>query len=384
MKKNNFGAKSIALHKKYGGKIETRCKFPVKNRKDLSLTYTPYVADVSKEIVKDKNNAKILTLKKNTIAIVSDGSAVLGLGNVGPEAAIPVMEGKAFLIKKLADLDAFPICLATQDPDEIIKTVKYIAPVFGGINLEDIAAPNCFYIERALQNVGIPIFHDDQHGTSIVVTAALMNASRVIRRDASDLKIVICGAGASGTAIAKMLTTAFHPKDIIVCDSKGILFRDRGDLNRYKKELCEITNRYDVRGNLECALKGADVFIGVSVAGALRPDMIRLMNKNPIIFAMANPVPEILPDLALKAGAAIVGTGRSDFPNQINNVLSYPGVFKGLLSTGMCELTDEIKLAAAKAIASSVKNPSRIKILPGALDKRVPFNIAKSISSLKN
>lgn len=371
--------KSLEMHLKMGGKIEMRSKFNIKDKKDLSLAYTPYVAEVSKVIAKDKNLAKVYTLKKNTIAIVSDGSAVLGLGNVGPEAAIPVMEGKAVLIKKLAGIDAFPICLDTQDPDEIIKAVKYIAPVFAGVNLEDISAPKCFYVENALQNLGIPIFHDDQHGTSIVVTAALINASKVSKKKISDLKIVVCGAGASGTAITKMVAKTLHPKDIIVCDSHGILSPDRSDLNSTKKELLKITNKEQVKGNLADALEGAEIFIGVSVGNILKPEMIKRMKKDPIIFAMANPNPEILPVLALKAGAIIVGTGRSDFPNQINNVLSYPGVFKGLIMSGKDKLTDEIKLIAAKAIADSVKNPNKNRILPCALNKKVPEKIAKSI-----
>jgi len=376
--------RSLDLHKKMGGKIEIKCKFRLKNKTDLSLAYTPYVAEVSKEIAKNKELARIYTLKKNTVAIVSDGSAVLGLGNIGPEAAIPVMEGKAVLIKELAGIDGFPICLDTQDPEEIIKTVKLIAPVFGGINLEDISAPKCFYIENQLQNVGIPIFHDDQHGTSIVVTAALMNASKVLKRNINDMKIVVCGAGASGTAITKMIYATLHPRDIIVCDSQGIISRDRNDLNPIKLELLEITNKSNVSGLLSDALLNADIFIGVSIGGILKPEMIKSMNIDPIIFAMANPIPEIMPDLALKAGAAIVGTGRSDFPNQINNVLSYPGVFKGLLENNITKLTDDIKFNAAKAIAACVRNPNKKKILPNALDKCVPQAIAKSIRKLKN
>lgn len=378
MKQSDY-EKSLELHKKYGGKLEIKSKFRLNNKDDLCLAYTPGVAEVSKKIAENKDLAKIYTLKKNAVAIVSDGSAVLGLGNIGPEAAIPVMEGKAVLIKKLAGIDGFPICLDTQDPEEIIKAVKLIAPVFGGINLEDISAPKCFYIESQLQNVGIPIFHDDQHGTSIVVTAALINSAKALKRNVRDMKIVICGAGASGTAITKMIHATLCPKDMVVCDSQGIISRNRSDLNPVKLKLLEITNKNNVSGLLRDALKNADVFIGVSVGGILKPEMIRLMRKNPIIFAMANPIPEIMPDLALKAGASIVGTGRSDFPNQINNVLSYPGVFKGLLSSGLTKLTDDIKLTAAKAIAGCVKKPNRNKILPSALDKNVPKRISAAI-----
>ncbi|MFA6096625.1 MAG: NADP-dependent malic enzyme [Candidatus Paceibacterota bacterium] len=382
MKQSDY-KKSLALHKKHGGKLEIRSKFKLDNKDDLCLAYTPCVAEVSREIAKNKELAKIYTLKKNTVAIVSDGSAVLGLGNIGPEAAIPVMEGKAVLIKKLAGIDGFPICLDTQDPEEIIKTVRMIAPVFGGINLEDISAPKCFYIESQLQDVGIPIFHDDQHGTSIVVTAALINSAKALKRKISDMKIVICGAGASGTAITKMIHATLQPKDIVVCDSQGIISRSRSDLNPVKMKLLEITNKQNISGSLQDALPDADVFIGVSVGGILKPEMITLMNADPIIFAMANPVPEIMPDLAIKAGASIVGTGRGDFPNQINNVLSYPGVFKGLLSSGLTKLTDDIKLTAAKAIADCVNKPNKNKILPSALDKRVPNEIAKSIYAYK-
>ncbi len=377
------GKKSLELHKKYGGKLEIKSKFKIQNKTDLSLAYTPFVAEVCKEIARDKSLAKIYTIKKTSVAIVSDGSAVLGLGNIGPEAAIPVMEGKAILLKTLAGLDGFPICLNTQDPEEIIETVKNIAPVFGGINLEDISAPKCFYIESKLQDIGIPVIHDDQHGTAIVITAALINALKVTKRDIRKLKVVIVGSGAAGVAISKMISRVLCPKDIIMCDSVGIISKDRDDLNPVKTKLLETTNNDGIKGRMENALIGADIFIGVSTGGILKPEMIASMNISPIIFAMANPIPEIMPDLAKKAGAAIIGTGRSDFPNQINNVLSYPGVFKGLLENNITKLTDEIKLAAAKAIASCVKNPSKDKILPSALDRNVPKAIAKSIGKLK-
>lgn len=383
MKPSDF-KKSLELHRKMGGKIEIKSKFRINNKADLCLAYTPCVAEVSKKIAGNKELAKIYTLKKNTVAIVSDGSSVLGLGNIGPEAAIPVMEGKAVLIKKLAGIDGFPICLNTQDPEEIIKAVKLIAPVFGGINLEDISAPKCFYIESRLQDVGIPIFHDDQHGTAIVVAAALMNASKALKRNISDMKIVVCGAGASGTAITKMISAMLNPKDIVVCDSQGVISRGRNDLNPVKRKLLEITNKNNVSGLLQDALRGADVFIGVSKGGILKPEMIGSMNRDPIVFAMANPIPEIMPDLALKAGASIAGTGRSDFPNQINNALSYPGVFKGLLKSGLTKLTDEIKFIAANSIADCVKRPAKNKILPSALDKNVPDRISGDIVKFAN
>lgn len=373
------GKKSLAMHKKYGGKLEINSKFEIRNKADLSLAYTPYVAEVCKTIAKNKSLSKVYTLKKNTVAIVSDGSAVLGLGNIGPEAAIPVMEGKAILMKTLSGVDGFPICLDTQDPEEIIETVKRIAPVFGGINLEDISAPKCFYVESMLQDIGIPVIHDDQHGTAIVITAALINAMKVTGKDINNVKIVIAGSGAAGIAIARMLSRVFCPKDIVLCDSKGIVSRDRDDLNPIKVKMLEMTNKNNIKGSMKDALVGTDVFIGVSVGEILNGEMIKLMNAEPIIFAMANPVPEIMPDLAIKAGASVVGTGRSDFPNQINNVLSYPGVFKGLLSSGLANLTEDIKFIAAKAIAGCVKNPTADKILPDALDRNVPKKIASAI-----
>ncbi len=370
---------SLSLHKKHHGKLEIKSKFKLKNKDDLSIAYTPYVAEVCKIIAKDKKLAWEYTIKNNTVAIVSDGSAVLGLGNIGPEAAIPVMEGKAILMKELAGINAFPICLNTQDPEEIIQTIKNIAPVFGGINLEDISAPKCFYIESQLQDIGIPVVHDDQHGTSIVVSAALINSAKVLKKKISDLKIVVVGSGAAGTEVARMIVKTLCPKDIIMCDSKGILSKHRDDLNPVKIKLLEITNRGNVSGKMEDALVGADVFIGVSVGGILKSEMIKTMNKNPIIFAMANPIPEIMPELAKEAGASIVGTGRSDMPNQINNVLSFPGIFKGLLESGKTKLTYEMKLAAAKAIAMRVKKPNVNNILPNPLDKKVSKAIARSI-----
>ncbi len=360
--------------------MEIRSKFKLENKQDLSVAYTPCVAEVCKVIAKNKKLVKEYTIKKNTVAVVSNGSAVLGLGNIGPEAAIPVMEGKAILFKAFANIDAFPICLNENNPDEIIKIVKSIAPVFGGINLEDIAAPDCFYIEERLQNVGIPIMHDDQHGTAVVVTAALINAVRATRKKMSSLKIVIVGAGAAGTAITKMLAREFNLKDIIVCDSKGIISKNRTDLNSAKKKLLKTINKENASGKMEDALVKADVFIGVSKENILSQKMIKKMNKDPIIFAMANPIPEIMPDLAKKAGAAIVGTGRSDFPNQINNVLAFPGLFRGALDGGFTKITDKMKFIAAKTIADYIKHPTSNRILPNPLDKNVAKAIARNIA----
>ncbi|NOQ68009.1 NAD-dependent malic enzyme [Patescibacteria group bacterium] len=371
--------RSLELHKKTGGKLEIKSKFEIKNKEDLSMAYTPCVAEVSSLIAKDKKLAREYTIKKNTVAVVSDGSAVLGLGNIGAEAAIPVMEGIAILFKELANVDAFPICLKTQDPNEIIEIVKNIAPVFGGINLEDISAPNCFYIEEKLQDIGIPVMHDDQHGTAIVVVAALINAAKVVGREISSMKIVVAGAGAAGNAIAKMIARELNPKDIIVCDSKGIISKNRGDLNPVKMKLLETTNKNGIKGNMENALTDTDVFIGVSKGGILNADMVRTMNSSPIIFAMANPIPEIMPDEAVKGGASVIGTGRSDFPNQINNVLAFPGIFRGLLDSGAVKVTDEIKINAARALADYVEDPTAENILPDPLDKKVATVVAKSL-----
>lgn len=371
--------KSLDLHKKLGGKLEIKSKFEIKNKDDLNMIYTPCVAEVSLLIAKNKHLAKEYTIKKNTVAIISDGSAVLGLGNIGAEAAIPVMEGKAVLFKELAGVDAFPICLKTQDPDEIIGIVKNISPVFGGINLEDISAPNCFYIEEKLQDIGVPVMHDDQHGTAIVVVAALMNASKVLGKKISSMKIAIAGAGAAGTAIAKMIARELNPKDIIICDSKGIISRYRRDLNPMKEKLLKITNKNNASGDMKNALAGADVFIGVSKGGILNIDLVKAMNANPIIFAMANPIPEIMPDEAKKAGAVIIGTGRGDFPNQINNALVFPGIFRGLLDNNALKITNEIKMNAAKALAGYVRNPTAENILPDILDKKAAAAVASSV-----
>lgn len=379
---------ALALHEKYRGKLEVRSKVPLKNKHDLSLAYTPGVAEVCREIAKDRNLAYRYTMKANTIAIVTDGSAVLGLGNIGGPAAIPVMEGKAILFKEFAGIDAFPICFENYQTS-FTDQVRNIAPVFGGINLEDIAAPRCFEVEDALQDIGIPVMHDDQHGTAVVVLAALVNACRVTGKKFEDLNIVICGAGAAGYAIARLLKCIGYNPDvctkvheIIVCDTKGTIFRGREGLyqNKYKFILAEETNRPALAGSLADAMHGADVFIGVSAPGVVTEEMIRSMNPDPIVFAMANPVPEIWPDAAKRAGAAVVGTGRSDFPNQINNVLAFPGIFRGALDARAIRITDEMKVAAAHAIADYLPRPQRDRILPNILDKDVTKAVAKAVA----
>jgi malate dehydrogenase (oxaloacetate-decarboxylating) len=379
---------SLELHARHKGKLEIRSKVPLKNKHDLSLAYTPGVAEVCREIAKDKNLAYRYTMKANTIAIVTDGSAVLGLGNIGGDAAIPVMEGKAILFKEFAGIDAFPICFKNYETD-IAAQIKNIAPVFGGINLEDIAAPKCFEVEDALQEIGIPVMHDDQHGTAVVVLAALMNAGKVTGKKFEDLNIVICGAGAAGYAVARLLKCiGYDPHvcrtvhDIIVCDTRGTIFRGREGLykNKYKFILAEETNRRALAGTLADAMNGADVFIGVSAPDIVTGEMVRSMNNDSIVFAMANPVPEIWPDAARKAGAAVVGTGRSDFPNQINNVLAFPGIFRGALDAHATRITDEMKIAAAHAIADYVPKPQRDRVLPNILDKEVTVSVAAAVA----
>ena len=379
---------ALALHAAHKGKLEIRSKVPLKTKHDLSLAYTPGVAEVCREIAKDRNLAYKYTLKAKTIAIVTDGSAVLGLGNIGGYAAIPVMEGKAILFKEFAGVDAFPICFENYETD-FVDQVRNIAPVFGGINLEDIAAPKCFEVEDALQDIGIPVMHDDQHGTAVVVLAALLNACRVTGKKFEDLNIVICGAGAAGFAITRLLKCiGYNPNvctkvnEIIVCDTQGTIFRGREGLykNKYKFIIAEETNRPALSGKLEDAMIGADVFIGVSAPGVVTEEMVRSMGKDAIVFAMANPVPEIWPDAAKHAGAAIVGTGRSDFPNQINNVLAFPGIFRGALDARATRITDEMKIAAAHAIASCVAKPQRDRIMPNILDKDVTKAVAKAVA----
>lgn len=382
----DFYAESLALHEKLKGKIKLSAKIDIKTTDDLSLAYSPGVAEISRQIVAHPEKVWDLTIKNNTVAVVTDGSAVLGLGNIGTEAALPVMEGKCLLLKKFADIDAFPICLTTQDTDEIIETIRRIAPVFGGINLEDIAAPRCFDIEERLQDLGIPVFHDDQHGTAIVVLAALYNACKLYGKDIHELKIVINGAGAAGIAIARLLTDSeFDPEkrepveDVVVCDSQGIIHLDRPDLSSRKRELLKYVNTKNMKGDLKDALRDADVFIGVSMANLLTAEDIRTMAPDPVILALANPDPEIMPDEAYKGGAGVVGTGRSDLPNQVNNVLAFPGIFRGALDIRARRITPRMKCAAAYAIASCVDNISPETIIPSTLDKSVVWKVAEAV-----
>lgn len=353
----DYYKESIKMHRKFHGKLEVKSKVPVETRDELSTAYTPGVAQPCIEIAEHPLEAFDLTIKANTVAVVTDGSAVLGLGNIGGLAALPVMEGKAVLFKEFAGIDAFPICLDTQDTDEIVDTVIRIAPTFGGINLEDISAPRCFEVERRLKHaLDIPVFHDDQHGTAVVVSAAVINAFRYLNRPLSEIRAVVNGAGAAGNAVMKMLL-AIGVRDIVVCDSKGILSIERsnmGDLGGDKLEILEVTNKENLSGVLADAVRGRDLFIGVSVPKVLTEEMVLSMAPNPVVFAMSNPEPEIMPDLAKNAGAAVVGTGRSDFPNQINNVLVFPGIFKGALQARAKDITEEMKVAAAKALAALV------------------------------
>jgi malate dehydrogenase (oxaloacetate-decarboxylating) len=377
---------SLFLHEKLRGKIGTKVKMTIRTKDDLSLVYSPGVAEPCRKIAENKEDVYKYTMKGNMVAIVTDGTAVLGLGDIGPEAALPVMEGKAMLFKKFADIDAFPICLATKDVDEIVRTVRNISPVFGGINLEDISAPRSFEIEERLQDLGIPVFHDDQHGTAIVVLAALINSCIVTGRKLEDLFVVINGSGAAGVAIAKLLRCVgikgeycTPVKSIILCDSKGIISRQRTDLNSSKKGLLSFSNFDDIHGTLQDALVGADVFIGVSVGNLLTADDIRMMAKDAIVFGLANPTPEIMPEEAYKGGAAIIGTGRSDMPNQVNNVLGFPGIFRGALDARAKIISPKMKLAAAYAIADCVKNPSKENIIPSALNERVAYTVADAV-----
>lgn len=376
--------KALMLHEEWQGKITTVSKTPVKSREDLALAYTPGVAEPCKVIAEDKEAAYKYTMKANTIAVVSDGSAVLGLGNIGPEAAMPVMEGKAVLFKEFGGVNAVPICLDTQDTEEIIKAVTWLAPTFGGINLEDISAPRCFEIEERLKaSLNIPVFHDDQHGTAIVVLSGIINALKIIKKKKEDCRIVVNGSGAAGIAITKLLLR-YGFKHAILCDSKGIVSKNSPKLNKVKLEMLEVTNLENKEGTLADAVVGADIFIGVSAPGVLTQDMVKTMNKDAIIFAMANPVPEIMPDEAKAAGARIVGTGRSDFPNQINNVVAFPGIFKGALEGRASQITEEMKLAAAEAIASLVdeKDLNEDNIMPQPFDPRVAETVAAAVKAL--
>lgn len=375
----SIDAKAVKLHKQWGGKLEVHSRVPLKTREDLSIAYTPGVAEVCRAIVKNPMLARTLTMKKNTVAVITDGSAVLGLGNLGPLAALPVMEGKAILFKELGNVDAFPICLDTQDVEKIIATIKYIAPAFGGINLEDISAPRCFEIEERLKKeLSIPVMHDDQHGTAVVVLAGLINALKLKKLNKAHCRVVISGAGAAGTAITKLLLQ-FGVRHIIVCDRAGILNRTNTALVNHKISLAQMTNHELRRGGISDALCGADVFIGVSGKNLLTPTMIATMNPHPIIFALANPDPEIEPTLAQNSGAYIVATGRSDFPNQLNNVLAFPGIFRGALDHRVTTITNTMLLNAAKKLSAFVVHPTPNHILPDALDKRVVRVVASAI-----
>lgn len=369
---------SLKLHETLKGKLEIKSKVQLNTRQDLSLAYTPGVAEPCTRIAKNKEEVYKYTIKGNTVAVISDGSAVLGLGNIGAEAALPVMEGKSILFKEFAGIDAFPICLASQDVKTNIQTIKNLAPVFGGINLEDFKAPECFEIESSLQDLGIPVMHDDQHGTAIVVLAALINALKVRGSKKEQVKIVLNGAGAAGTAITKLILR-YGFKDITLCDTKGTIYSDREELNLSKEEIARITNPQNIKGSLSDALRGADIFIGVSKGNLLTPLHIQSMAHQPVIFAMANPLPEIMPDEAKSAGAFIVATGRSDFPNQVNNVLAFPGVFRGALDIRATKITENMKLAAAEALANCVSSPNPEHILPDPLDKSVVPAVAEAV-----
>lgn len=375
--------KALQLHEEWNGKLEIVSKTPVKSREDLSLAYTPGVAEPCKVIAEDPEAAYKYTMKANTVAVVSDGSAVLGLGNIGPLAAMPVMEGKAVLFKEFGGVNAVPICLDTQDTEEIIKAVTYLAPAFGGINLEDISAPRCFEIEERLKaTLNIPVFHDDQHGTAIVVLAGIINGLKVVGKQKEDCKVVVNGAGSAGVAITKLLLT-YGFQNVIMCDKVGIVSKETEGLNWMQQKMTEVTNPNNETGTLADALKGADIFVGVSAPNIVTPEMVSSMNKDSILFAMANPVPEIMPDIAKAAGARVVGTGRSDFPNQVNNVVAFPGIFKGALEGRATQITEEMKLAAAHALADLVPDEelNEDNILPEAFNPKVAESVANAVKS---
>ena len=377
----NISEKALLLHKQWEGKLETTSKVHIKSKEDLSILYTPGVAAPCKEIAKDKETVYTYTTKANTIAVISDGSAVLGLGNLGPYAAMPVMEGKAALFKEFGNVNAVPICLETQDTEEIIKAVTWVAPAFGGINLEDISAPRCFEIEERLKaGLDIPVFHDDQHGTAIVVLAGVINALKVVNKDKENCKVVVNGAGSAGVAITKLLLT-YGFSNVVMCDKAGIISRNTKGLNWMQERMALITNPSQEEGSLTDAMRGADIFIGVSAPGIVTSEMVASMNPDSILFAMANPIPEIMPDAAKSAGARIVGTGRSDFPNQVNNVIAFPGIFKGALEGRARQITDEMKLAAALAIACLVKEDelNEENILPDALNVELADVVAQAV-----
>ncbi|MBO5987006.1 MAG: NADP-dependent malic enzyme [Lachnospiraceae bacterium] len=375
--------KALMMHKEWKGKLETVSKAPVKNREDLAIAYTPGVAEPCKVIAKDPEEAYTYTMKSNTVAVVSDGSAVLGLGNIGPYAAMPVMEGKAVLFKEFGGVNAVPICLDTQDTEEIIKAVTWLAPGFGGINLEDISAPRCFEIEERLKaTLNIPVFHDDQHGTAIVVLAGIINSLKVVGKKKEDCRVVVNGAGSAGVAITKLLLSYGFPY-VTMCDTVGIISKDRTNLNWMKQKMAEVTNLEGKNGTLADAMVGADIFVGVSAPGVVTADMVKSMNRDAIIFALSNPVPEIMPDIAKAAGATVVGTGRSDFPNQVNNVVAFPGIFKGALEGRAPQITEEMKLAAALAIASLVPEEelSEDNVMPEAFNPKVADLVAEAVKS---
>lgn len=379
----NYAERALSAHKEWNGKLETVSKSPVKDRDALSIAYTPGVAEPCKAIEKNPADAYTYTMKANTVAVVSDGSAVLGLGNIGPLAAMPVMEGKCVLFKEFGNINAVPICLDTQDTEEIIQAVKHIAPAFGGINLEDISAPRCFEIEQRLKEIlNIPVFHDDQHGTAIVVLAGIINALKVTDKQKKSCKVIINGAGSAGIAIARLLL-AYGFTQITMCDKKGILHKGYPDLNWMQQKMLESTNLNNTQGTLADAFVGADIFVGVSAPGIVSPEMVASMNKDAILFAMANPVPEIMPDIAKAAGAKVVGTGRSDFPNQVNNVIAFPGIFKGALEGHAAQITEEMKLAAAQAIAGLVKDNELNEdfIMPEAFDPRVAKAVSDAVKA---
>lgn len=375
--------KALSSHREWNGKLETTAKSKVNSREDLAIAYTPGVAEPCKEIAQDKSLAYTYTWKSNTVAVVSDGSAVLGLGNIGPHAAMPVMEGKCVLFKEFGDVNAVPICLDTQDTEEIITAVKNIAPGFGGINLEDISAPRCFEIEERLKEIlDIPVFHDDQHGTAIVVLTGVINGLRITEKKKEDCKVVVNGAGSAGIAITKLLLR-YGFTNVIMCDKEGIIGKDYPNLNWMQKKMTEVTNLSNETGTLADALRGADIFVGVSAPNIVRAEMVSSMNKDAILFAMANPVPEIMPDVAKSAGARIVGTGRSDFPNQVNNVIAFPGIFKGALEGRASQITEEMKLAAAEALAALVSDEELNEdfIMPEAFDPRVPEVVSQAVKA---
>jgi len=379
----DYYKKSLELHKKKKGKLEIKSKTPLRNKDDLGIAYTPGVAEPCRKIFKNPSDIYQYTIKGNSVAVVTNGTAVLGLGNIGPKAALPVMEGKCLLFKKFANIDAYPICLDSQNNQEIIKAVKMIAPGFGGINLEDIKAPDCFEIEEQLKKeLNIPVFHDDQHGTAIVILAALINSLKVVDKKINQVKIIVNGAGAAGIATTKLLLS-YGAKKIILIDRQGAIYKNRTGLNPAKKEISQVTNLEKLKGRIEDVIQESDVFIGVSAPKVLRKEWVKMMDKKAIVFAMANPVPEIMPQEAEQAGAAIVATGRSDFKNQINNVLAFPGIFRGLLDSRAKQVTEKMKLRAAQTLASLVKKPTPDKIIPAVFEKNIAQKIASSIKKVK-